>query len=116
MYEDDENECDFKFYVVFGDGTHYKVQDGQITFKLKKNIGKLIIDYNRYDNSSSYPFRQLHYICPNNIDKYIQETIIASYKGLTCEFYDINIYKTDYSLTNEFITYLGDVPITFTII
>ena len=114
IFHENINEVfSFYFYVVFDSGTYYKVQNGQITFKLKENIGKLIIDYNNgYDNSSSYPFRQLNYICPNNIDKYIQETIIASYKGLTCEFCDINIYKTDYSLTNEYITirYSGDVP------
>lgn len=100
------------FYIVFNNGTYKNIPTSELLFKLKNNIGKLKGKNNEESLTSSY---RLEYIYPNEMNSdVIQETVIAEYKGLTCEFCDINVYKSDYSFNfeNQKI-YTGQKPTNF---
>ena len=78
---------------MFNDGTFKQLHSSELIFKLKNNIGELR-KYEKNDGIYSKMYSVLYYIYPNEINSdVIQETVIASYKGLTCEFCDIYVYK-----------------------
>ena len=109
-----DNGYDYNdWFIVFNDGTFKRIDNSELIFKLKNNIGELRkYKNNYYDHNLFY---DLYYIYPNEMNSnIIHETVIASYKGLTCEYCDINIYKNDYSFNFENQkVYTGPIPTNF---
>ena len=113
VYLLDNDYNDYNWFIVFNNGTFKRINNSELIFKLKNNIGELRkYKDNYYDHNLFY---DLYYIYPNEMNSnIIQETVIASYKGLTCEFCDINVYKSDYlfNFENQKI-YTGQKPTNF---